>query len=113
MAKKTETKTETTGVGVVTKTRKPRTKDNIMELFPDVAARAQRVKKVVAALKAIRKTWKIDGPTWPAFETADLIDALKSQVRPAPLSPSEVLAGPEGTARSLAVVDSEINSRTL
>lgn len=68
------------------KTRKQRTKDNTMEMFPAMARKIDRQKRVVKALKAIRKAFCIDGPTWPAEDVVAVIEALKEQVQPPPAS---------------------------
>lgn len=68
----------------VGKTKKQRTKDNTMAMFPVMARKIERQKRVVKALKAVRKALCVDGPTWPAEDVATLIEALKEQVQPPP-----------------------------
>jgi hypothetical protein len=70
----------------VGKTKKQRTKDNTMAMFPAMARKIERSKRVVKALKAVRKALRVDGPTWPAEDVATLIEALKEQVQPPPAS---------------------------
>lgn len=66
--------------------RKPRTKDNTMELFPALKAQADRINRIKRALKAVKRVWEVEDQ-WPAEDTAMLIKVLSGQVQPPP--PSE------------------------
>jgi hypothetical protein len=84
----------------ITKTgqqRKTRTKDNTLEMFPLLAEKANRLRRVTHALKAVRRIMGVTD-TWSTSDVEDLIDALREQA----------VGGDEYRKRQRGAWDSEI-----